>query len=53
MNAVHAVHAVHKTVHFNDEIIVIEYDVNDRISKKDNFLKRLIKIVTNFLKKKT
>lgn len=45
--------ALHKTVHFNDEIIVIEYDVNDRISKKDNFLKHLIKIITNFLKKKT
>jgi hypothetical protein len=43
---------LHKTVHFNDEVIIIEYDVNDRICKKDNFLKQIIKTVTNFFKRK-
>jgi hypothetical protein len=41
-----------KTVHFNDEIIVIEYDINDRICKKESFLKQLIKIVTKFFQRK-
>lgn len=40
-----------KTVHFNEEIIIIEYDANERIRKKDSFIKHLIKIVINLFKR--
>lgn len=40
-----------KTVHFNEEVIIIEYDVNDRICKKDNILKRILQYITLFIKK--
>jgi len=40
-----------KTVHFKEEVIIIEYDVNDRICKKENFVKRILRYITFFIKK--
>jgi hypothetical protein len=37
-------------VRFNDNVIVIEYDTNERIYKKPSIMNKILKLLMRFLK---
>jgi hypothetical protein len=39
-----------KSVHFNDNVIIIEYNINDRIYEKPNIFYKLFKYMSRLLK---